>query len=36
MVNPLAILKPVTKSIGAFNASGFGGIARYTVIMITA
>jgi hypothetical protein len=25
MVNPLAILKPVTKFIGAFIASGFGG-----------
>jgi hypothetical protein len=35
MVNPLAILNPVAKSIGAFIVSGFGGIAKYAVnIMI--
>jgi hypothetical protein len=34
IVNPLASLKPITKSIGAVIWSGFGGIAKYAIIMI--
>jgi hypothetical protein len=34
MLNPLAILKPATKSIGAVIASGFAGIVKYAAIMI--
>ena len=36
MVIALVILKPMTRSIGAFIGSGFAGIARYTPAIIAA
>src|ERR671914_2159002 len=33
---PLVILKPMTRSIGAFIGSGFAGIARYAPAIIAA
>ena len=36
MVIALVILKPMTRSIGAFIGSGFAGIARYAPAIIAA
>lgn len=36
MVIALVILKPTTRSIGAFIGSGFAGIARYAPAIIAA
>ena len=36
MVIALVILKPMTRSIGAFIESGFAGIARYAPAIIAA
>ena len=36
MVITLAILNPVTRSVGAFIGSGFGGIAKYAPAIIAA
>jgi hypothetical protein len=36
MVIALVILKPMTRSIGAFIGSGFAGIARYAAVIMAA